>query len=638
MRSRQRRFSLPDSNSGPGIRCGLGSGRSRRPSLSGLAGQAAVSSPLQAHTRQGNPREPKNKSAEPEVSKGKVGVVKEALRSAVLSREEELEWWDEFTPEEQAEMRQVALNALEEWVESNQPQAEKWLDSSEAQNWLSGRRSKSRDGEGSGEDEEAACSSIQQSQALALYRAIKADEPERSSSEKQEEAETSGRSSHFGFAFASDSQKNGKREEQEVVPDEERRREQEANEGKQEAEGGGNWFSRITGKFDARMKGLMLLNLLTFLYGSNVSVLKNSATLLDPATFAAGRFGIGSIAFGPWLWKALRDPRIRKAGGELGLWASIAYLTQALALQTSDAGRVSFISTFTVIVVPLLAGLFGKKISPLTWVSAAAALAGVGLLESSGAPPAIGDVWALLSAVLFGVQMLRTEHHSRSLRKEDSMALIGLQMTVTAAASAAWALIGHLHSGDLTVLNALFAGDVGTLAQGLQGVPWWPMLYTGVFTTALCLWIEVVSLHDVSATEAALVYTIEPLWGAGFAWLLLGERWGPMGWLGAALILGGSMTTQLFGEEETESKPAVAGVHDSPSKSVKEILTKTDTDSFDLDSFTRALSLFALSEMADKADRATAAKAEKNIERSEERVVVSSRTSRAGITRRVGHK
>lgn len=35
-----------------------------------------------------------------------------------------------------------------------------------------------------------------------------------------------------------------------------------------------------------------------------------------------------------------------------------------------------------------------------------------------------------------------------------------------------------------------------------------------------------------------MVYTLEPLWGAGFAWLLLGERWGPMGWVGASLILG----------------------------------------------------------------------------------------------------
>lgn len=64
-------------------------------------------------------------------------------------------------------------------------------------------------------------------------------------------------------------------------------------------------------------------------------------------------------------------------------------------------------------------------------------------------------------------------------------------MTVTAAASAACALIGHVYNGDLTVLNALIGGDTSTLMHGLQGVPWWPMLYTGVFTTALCLWIEV---------------------------------------------------------------------------------------------------------------------------------------------------
>ena len=38
-----------------------------------------------------------------------------------------------------------------------------------------------------------------------------------------------------------------------------------------------------------------------------------------------------------------------------------------------------------VIEVPIIAGLFGAKIRPITWVAAAAAIAGVGLLESSAA-------------------------------------------------------------------------------------------------------------------------------------------------------------------------------------------------------------------------------------------------------------
>lgn len=47
-------------------------------------------------------------------------------------------------------------------------------------------------------------------------------------------------------------------------------------------------------------------------------------------------------------------------------------------------------------------------------------------------------------------------------------------------------------------------------------------------------------MRNVSATETAIIYGMEPLWGAAFAWFLLGERWGALGWIGAALVLGKS--------------------------------------------------------------------------------------------------
>lgn len=50
--------------------------------------------------------------------------------------------------------------------------------------------------------------------------------------------------------------------------------------------------------------------------------------------------------------------------------------------------------------------------------------------------------------------------------------------------------------------------------------------------------LQIAAVRDVSATETALIYGLEPLWGAGFAWFLLGERWGTAGWIGAALVLG----------------------------------------------------------------------------------------------------
>lgn len=45
-------------------------------------------------------------------------------------------------------------------------------------------------------------------------------------------------------------------------------------------------------------------------------------------------------------------------------------------------------------------------------------------------------------------------------------------------------------------------------------------------------------MRDVSATETAIIYGLEPLWGAAFAWAMLGERWGMAGFVGATLIIG----------------------------------------------------------------------------------------------------
>ena len=37
-------------------------------------------------------------------------------------------------------------------------------------------------------------------------------------------------------------------------------------------------------------------------------------------------------------------------------------------------------------------------------------------------------------------------------------------------------------------------------------------------------WIEMNALKEVSAPVAAIIYSAEPLWGAGLAWGILGER------------------------------------------------------------------------------------------------------------------
>ncbi len=64
--------------------------------------------------------------------------------------------------------------------------------------------------------------------------------------------------------------------------------------------------------------------------------------------------------------------------------------------------------------------------------------------------------------------------------------------------------------------------------------------------------LQLIALHDVTSTEAAIIYSLEPVLGALGAYLLLGERWGPAGWIGAALIVASSLAVQIFGEQKQQ--------------------------------------------------------------------------------------
>lgn len=292
------------------------------------------------------------------------------------------------------------------------------------------------------------------------------------------------------------------------------------------------------------MRGILLLNVLTFLYGSNIPIIKETEAIANPSLFLCGRFALATMVLSPYISSGIRDAEVRSASLELGLWISMGYWTQSFSLLTSDAGRASFISAFTVIAVPLLAGLSGREISKLTWASAITAFVGVGFLETSGSPATVGDLWSLFSAVLFGVHMLRTEHYSRVLPLRKLLPLLSMQLLVITLSSLLWCFMSStVFKGCLFDLPEI---DLKVAWQSILSMPWLPVMYTGIVSTALCLWIELTAMRDISATDTAVIYSLEPLWGAAFAWCFLGERWGPKGWFGALLILGGSLSVQLF--------------------------------------------------------------------------------------------
>jgi len=301
-----------------------------------------------------------------------------------------------------------------------------------------------------------------------------------------------------------------------------------------------------------RQRGILLLNVLCALFGSNMAMVKEIQTVLAPAPFAALRFGLAAAALAPWLPRALGSSRVTRAGIELGLWASLGFGLQSVSLLTVEASRASFLAEFTVLAVPLLSIGFGRSVSARTLTAAALAMGGCALLESgAGGGVGAGDLCALLSAAFFGLHILRTEMLAHDVRDDEALPLISLQTGVVALAAAAVSALASADAGE---------GFLGAMTlPELAALPWPQLLWTGVVTTAGVLVCEVYALRDVSAAQAAIIYTLEPIWGAAIACGFLGERMAPLGWVGAAVIVGSSLWSTMGADDEVEEQTRTEG-------------------------------------------------------------------------------
>lgn len=115
------------------------------------------------------------------------------------------------------------------------------------------------------------------------------------------------------------------------------------------------------------------------------------------------------------------------------------------------------------------------------------------------------------------MQMFRTEKTSRSLPEGSNLPYIAIILGTVAAvscvsaaavhwqdAAAALASLRHVLYGALDAL-----GPSDTPVSGAQ--PLFELMYTSFCSTDLVLLIELVALQTVSSTEAALIYSLEPV-------------------------------------------------------------------------------------------------------------------------------
>ncbi|MGD0464504.1 MAG: DMT family transporter [Tepidisphaeraceae bacterium] len=264
--------------------------------------------------------------------------------------------------------------------------------------------------------------------------------------------------------------------------------------------------------------GAALLLLAAALWGSSVVVIKPILPDLPAAWINLARFTIAAVALSPFI---RADRRIWRCGIELSGWLFAGFATQTIALQYTTVNRCAFITAMNVIFVPLIAALFGRRIRPVIWAAAITALIGCGLLCRDGSGPNIGDFWTLLTAITWAVYILRLESKAADF---PPLPLAIAQLVPVALLSGIW-MSAH--------------------RQPLVHFHWAALLFLGLAATAATTCLQAIGQRVVPAPQAAVIFTLEPVFTAVLAYLILHQRLTGASGLGAALIVLAALATQL---------------------------------------------------------------------------------------------
>jgi drug/metabolite transporter (DMT)-like permease len=214
------------------------------------------------------------------------------------------------------------------------------------------------------------------------------------------------------------------------------------------------------------------------------------------------------------------------AGVLCGLALFAATNLQQIGLVTTDAGKTGFITTFYIILVPVLGLFLGKKTGAVTWLAVAVALGGLYCLcmKSGEMRIAPGDLLVLGCAFFFAVQILVID---RFVQEVDGVLLSCLQFAVNGVLSLAAAFI--FEKPDFP---ALFRG-------------WIPLLYTGILSCGVAYTLQILGQKNLHPTVASLLMSLESAFAVLGGWLILHERLSRRELLGCSLMLAAVLLVQL---------------------------------------------------------------------------------------------
>ena len=280
----------------------------------------------------------------------------------------------------------------------------------------------------------------------------------------------------------------------------------------------------------------LALLLAVFIWGATFTVVKQSLQYTTPFLFLTLRFALALAIITLWVAPVLRSLTRRElVGGVLtGGALFLGFSFQTWGLVYTSASKSAFITGLNVVLVPFfLWGITRRRIRASRWAAAGMATLGLFMLTDPTGAAGLnrGDLLTVGCAFAFAGQIIFLGIYAPT---SHTLRYFWVQLaTMVALAAAATLAVGGWQLTPSTTL-------------------WWGLGVTGVVATALAFLAQTWAQRRTSPTRTALILTMEPVFGAGFAVLAAGEILPLTAWLGGALIV-----AAILWAEVRQSKAAV---------------------------------------------------------------------------------
>ena len=289
-------------------------------------------------------------------------------------------------------------------------------------------------------------------------------------------------------------------------------------------------------------KSVSLLSALlcTFIWGTTFIAQDTGMDTIGPLTFNAVRFLVGFIAIVPiaFIFESKKivnqinnnKKLFLKLSFWIGLFLFLGTFLQQAALLYTDVANAAFFTVFYVPMVPIILFMFySKKIHWSIWPSVLLCVAGVYLLtDFTDATVRFGDGLVILCALFWALHIIFIGQFTQNFN-------IPL-------------FFGALQGLIVSLFSFLFAIFFEDISFNNILNEYASIIYAGVLSGGIAFTLQIYAQKKISPAPSAIIFSLEGVFAAIAAWIILDQVLGLNNLIGCFFILIGVIISQILPE------------------------------------------------------------------------------------------